>query len=63
MNDLMHRSAFESWISDPLEGAAFFGKPNFRVDGENEYLDPDVYGAWIAWQAALRLVRYQERES
>ena len=65
----MQREAFERWISNPLEGGAFFGKPNFSVDGENEFTDPDVYGAWLTWQAAqaelteLRAIVARLRES
>lgn len=48
------RAQFEAWIGDDGEGGAFFGKPRLEVDGENEFIDPDTYGAWLSWQAALR---------
>lgn len=49
------REAFEKWITDPLQGGAFFGfiDTPLKLDEEGEFADTEAFGAYLAWQAAL----------
>lgn len=46
------RAEFEAWASG--EGSSFYGNVDLSRDDKGEYRDIEMYGAFLAYQAALQ---------
>ena len=44
------RAKFEAWAT--TEGSAYYGGCSFNLDQDGEYADMELYGAYLAFQAA-----------
>lgn len=44
------REAFEKWMAS--DGSDFYGSLDLWRNTENDYVDDEVFGAWLTWKAA-----------